>query len=82
MMPLALSDSQLRLVTEAAWPIPVDKRGAFLQRIAGHLQQLGYRRVQDVDVERAVSVSLRGLLHAPCPFWTLCRIDRPTSDRI
>jgi hypothetical protein len=62
---IALSDAQLKLVTEAARPIPVDKRGAFLQRIAGHLQQLGYRRVQDVDVERAISAASRGLLHAP-----------------
>jgi len=49
-MLLALTDSQLRLVTEAARPLPSDKRGAFLERIAGHLGQLGYKRVADSDV--------------------------------
>jgi hypothetical protein len=64
-MPIGLTDAQLKLVTEAAKSLPRDKRGALLQRIAGHLQQLGCRRVADTDVERAISVSLRGLLHAP-----------------
>jgi hypothetical protein len=64
-MPIALTDSQLKLVTEAARSIPIDKRSAYLERIAGHLQQLGYQRVRDVDVERAISTSLQGLVHAP-----------------
>jgi hypothetical protein len=65
LMPIALTDAQLKLVTEAAKPLPRDKRGALLQRIAGHLQQLGYRRVQDADDQHAISAALKGLLHAP-----------------
>jgi hypothetical protein len=37
----------------------------YLQRLAAILGQLGYRRVQDVDVERAVKSALKGLLQAP-----------------
>jgi hypothetical protein len=63
--PIALNDTQLRIVTEAARPLPHDKRSAFLERVAAHLGGLGYRRVRDCDVESAVRASLRGLLHAP-----------------
>jgi hypothetical protein len=65
-MPIALSDAQLRLVQTAAGPLSPDKRSVLLERVAAQLGQLGYRRVRDSDVERAVMVSLRGLLqHAP-----------------
>jgi hypothetical protein len=49
----------------AAGPLPVDKRSAFLERVAAHLGRLGYSRVKDSDVESAVRKSLKGLLHAP-----------------
>jgi hypothetical protein len=62
---IALTDTQLRIVMTAAQPLSPDKRGVLLERIAGHLQQLGYRHVQDADVERAISSSLKGMLHAP-----------------
>jgi hypothetical protein len=48
----------------AAKPLPPDKRSVLLERTAAHLQQLGYLRVSDDDVERAVKVAVRGLLHA------------------
>jgi len=32
---IALTDAQLRTVMTAAGPLPVDKRSAFLERIAG-----------------------------------------------
>jgi hypothetical protein len=60
---VSLSDSQLRLVMTAAQPLPLDKRDAFLQRLAGQLGQV--RRPKDADIERAVMASLKGLLHAP-----------------
>jgi hypothetical protein len=64
--PIALTDAQLRLVRTAATSLPIGKRSVFLERVAAHLRQVGYRRVKDADVERAVMVSLRGLLqHAP-----------------
>jgi hypothetical protein len=65
MMPIALTDQQLKIVTLAATPLPHDKRAAFLERVGAHLSSLGYRHVRDADVERAVLKSLRGLLHEP-----------------
>jgi hypothetical protein len=62
---VALRDFQLQLVMSAAKPLPVDKRAAFLERVGAHLGRLGYRHVQDADVERAVRAALKGLLHAP-----------------
>jgi hypothetical protein len=38
---IALTDTQLRTVMRAALPLPPDKRNAYLERIAGHLGQLG-----------------------------------------
>ncbi len=64
-MPIALTDAQLRLVTTAATPLSLDKRSAFLERVAGHLGQHGCRRPRDIDVENAVLKSLKSLLHAP-----------------
>jgi hypothetical protein len=61
-MVLSLTDAQLRLTMTAATPLPQDKRDAFLQRIAAHLGQLGFRRVADGDVERAVAMALKGLV--------------------
>jgi hypothetical protein len=55
----------LKLVMTAGEPLPPDKRSAFLARVAGYLQQTGYRHVRDRDVERATMKSLKGLLHAP-----------------
>jgi hypothetical protein len=65
MRPIALTDPQLRIVTEAARPLPYEKRAAFLERVAAQLGSLGYRRVADRDVESAVRAALHGLLHAP-----------------
>jgi hypothetical protein len=64
MAPLRLTDDQLRAVI-AGGPLPPEKQSAFLERVAGHLRLVGYDRVSDTDVERAVQVALRGLLHAP-----------------
>jgi hypothetical protein len=49
-----LTDGQLALVMTAAGP---------LQRIAGQLRVIGYTRVQDADVERAIKRAIVGLLH-------------------
>jgi hypothetical protein len=62
--PLALTDAQLRLVSLAAQPLPHDKRSAFLTRLAAQLPHLtGGQRPSDTDIERAVMVALKGLLH-------------------
>ncbi len=52
----------MQLARAAARPLPVEKRDAYLTRIAGHLAQLGYRKIHDDDVDRAVRIALRGLL--------------------
>jgi hypothetical protein len=65
-MVVSLSDAHLVLVMTAAKPLPPDKRSVLLERVAANLDQLGYRRVVDADVERAIAASLAGLVeHAP-----------------
>jgi hypothetical protein len=39
---VSLNDAQLALVMTAARPLPPDKRSVLLERIAGHLGQLGF----------------------------------------
>jgi hypothetical protein len=63
MAPLRLTDAQLQLVMTAAVPIPPEKHSIFLERVAGHLWRIGYQRVSNDDVARAVTVALRGLVH-------------------
>jgi hypothetical protein len=57
---LALSDAQLRIVMIAAGPLPVEKRGLFLERVAARLALRG--RFTDKDVDDAVRLALRGLI--------------------
>jgi hypothetical protein len=65
MAPLRFTDDQLRAVLIAGGPLPPEKQSAFLERVGDHLRLVGYDRVSDTDVERAVHAALRGLLHAP-----------------
>lgn len=60
---IALTDGQLATVMTAATPLPVDKRGIFLERVAAQLHLRG--RYDDTAVEEAVRAALRGLLQAP-----------------
>jgi hypothetical protein len=62
-MPLALNDSQLRVVMAIAGGVPVEKRDVFLQRLAGQLTRI--RRPVDADVEHAARQALKGLMQAP-----------------
>jgi hypothetical protein len=65
-MPLALTDSGLRIVMSAAAGLPPEKRSLFLERVATQVQFLtGGRRPGDADVERAAKLALRGLMQAP-----------------
>jgi hypothetical protein len=61
-MPLALTDSGLRIVTAAAAGLPPEKRSVYLKRVAAQLIQI--RRPTDADIERAARMALRGLLHS------------------
>jgi hypothetical protein len=58
--PLSLSDHQLALVMTAASSLPVEKRVAFLPRVAGRLERRG--QLDDADVEAAIHAALRGLV--------------------
>jgi hypothetical protein len=64
--PIALTDAQLTAVFEAARPLAVRDRDAFLQAVAEALQ--GRREIGDGDVHRAVKVAQR-------QFW-----DPPITD--
>jgi hypothetical protein len=65
MTPLRLTDFQLNAVITAAGPLPPEKRSICLERIAAYLRQIGYAKVRDDDVERAIRRAIQGLLHAP-----------------
>jgi hypothetical protein len=62
-VPLALTDSGLKLVMAAAGGLPPEKRSVFLQRIAAQLDRI--RRPADADIERAARLALKGLMQAP-----------------
>jgi hypothetical protein len=59
---LALSDSQLRTIWNAADGLPAQKRGIYLERMIAWLQFRGGRFV-DRDLDDAVRLALRGLIH-------------------
>ena len=58
----ALSDSQLRTIWNAAVGLPAEKRGIFLERMVAWLQFRGGRFI-DRDIDDAVRLALRGLIH-------------------
>jgi hypothetical protein len=58
----ALSDSQLRTVWNAADRLPAEKRGIFLQRMVAWLRFRDGRFI-DRDLDDAVRLGLRGLIH-------------------
>jgi hypothetical protein len=64
-MPIRLSDPQLRQVMETAAQLELEKRDAFLQRLAAGLRLRGIREPTDVDLERAAQAALRGRLPTP-----------------
>jgi hypothetical protein len=58
---LALSDSQLRTIWNAADGLPAEKRGIYLERIIAWLQFRG-GRFTGRDLDDAVRLALRGLI--------------------
>jgi hypothetical protein len=58
----ALSDSQFRTIWNAADGLPAIKRGVFIERIVAWLQFRGGRFI-DRDLDGAVRLALRGLIH-------------------
>jgi hypothetical protein len=60
---LALSDEQLQTVMIAAGPLPPEKRGVFLERVAARLRLRGHR-FTDADLDRAIRSALQGLIQS------------------
>ena len=59
---LALSDSQLRTIWNAADGLPAKERDIYLERMIAWLQFRGGRFI-DRDLDDAVRLALRGLIH-------------------
>ena len=59
---VAFTDSQLRAVWAAADGLSAEKRGIFLERMVAWLQFRGGRFI-DRDLDDAVRLALRGLIH-------------------
>ena len=59
---IGLTDTQLKIVMQAARSVPVEKRDTFLQRIAAMLAIRGYGRVTDSDVADVAQLALCGLV--------------------
>ena len=57
---LALSDSQLRALWEAAAGLPIEKRGIFLVRLVAQLQ-FRSSNFTTADLDDAVRLALKGL---------------------
>jgi hypothetical protein len=59
---LALSDSQVRTIWNAADGLPAKERGIYLERMIAWLHFRGGRFI-DRDLDDAVRLALRGLIH-------------------
>jgi hypothetical protein len=59
---LALTDSQLRIVWNAADKVPVEKRGVFLDRVVARLRL--HRGFTEADLADAVHAALTGLIQS------------------
>ncbi len=59
-MPLALTDTQIQAVMQAAKPLDPAKRLVLMERLAGQLR-LGGRHLTDADVNSALQRALHGL---------------------
>jgi hypothetical protein len=57
---LSLNDNQLNAVVAGATDLPPDKRAAYLERVAAHLQ-IRCGRFNDEDVVSAVQMARNGL---------------------
>jgi hypothetical protein len=62
---VSLSDRQLWIVQTACQPLAPEKRGVFLERVAGILRQRRGGNFNDDDVSDACAWALKGLIHAP-----------------
>jgi hypothetical protein len=63
--PIALSDHQLETVMTAANPVPVERRGIFLERVGAMLRMRGYGHFTDADVAEVARLAKAGLIQQP-----------------
>ena len=61
---LGLTDNQLRVVMDAAYMVPVEKRDLYLQRIAAMLTMRGRGHFGDHDVQEVTALALCVLVHS------------------
>ena len=59
---VSLTDNQLKIVTDAARMVPVERRDIFLQRIAAMLRMRGYGHFTDYDVADVAKLAMAGLV--------------------
>jgi len=59
---IGLTDTQFKIVMNAARLLPVEKRDIFLQRIAAMLAVRGRGRFTDTDVADVAQLALAGLI--------------------
>ena len=62
MIEIGLTDTQLRILMDAARTLPTEKRDIFLQRLASMLLLRGYGHFSDSDVAEVTAPALRGLV--------------------
>jgi hypothetical protein len=62
-MTLALTDEQLRFVTACCFPLPVEKRSLFLERLVAQLKITNcLRGASDTDIDAACCAAVVGLV--------------------
>ncbi|MGA8388534.1 MAG: hypothetical protein WB769_11465 [Pseudolabrys sp.] len=61
---IGLTDTQLKIIMQAARVMPVEKRDTFLQRIAAMLALRGRDRFTDTDVADVAQLAMAGLIQS------------------
>jgi hypothetical protein len=61
--PFSVSDDQLGVIMGIAGSLPIEKRDAFLQRLAAHMKHLNICRPTNHELDTACRIALQGLLH-------------------
>ena len=61
---IGLTDTQLKIIMQAARVLPVEKRDTFLQRIAAMLALRGRGRFTDTDVADVAQLAMAGLIQS------------------
>jgi hypothetical protein len=60
---IGFTDMQLFAIQKSAESLPVEKRSVYLERVIGFLESRRGGLFDDNDVQVAVAVALKGLIH-------------------